>query len=91
MPPDENKSNRGSAATKFSRNAARRAAPNRNPAKRLRFGVKAQGNAGRDAREGTPNGMDFAPARGRTGFDGGAEAGIASGCACHPKNGQLIN
>ena len=29
--------------------------------------------------------------RGCTGFDGGMEAGIASGCAYHPKNGQLIN
>ena len=25
--------------------------------------------------------MELAPTRGRTGFDGGAEAGIASGCA----------
>ena len=32
----------------------------------------------------------FAPTtRGRTGFDGDAEIGIAGGCACHPKNGQL--
>ncbi len=27
--------------------------------------------------------------RGRTGFDGGTEAGIASRCAYHLKNGQL--
>ena len=26
---------------------------------------------------------------GCNGFDGGVEAGIAGGCACHPKNGQL--
>jgi len=29
-------------------------------------------------------GTELAPIRGRTGFDGGIEAGIASGCAYHP-------
>ena len=35
---------RGKAAAKFSRKAARRAAPNCNPAKRLRFGEEGQRN-----------------------------------------------
>lgn len=38
---------------------------------------------------GGANDTELATTRGRTGFDGGIEAGTASGCAYHPKNGHL--
>ena len=64
--------------------AAKGRSPHGSPAQRVPCGEEAQGNGMRNARQGIPNEMDFAPTRGRTGFDGDAEAGIAGGGAWPP-------
>ena len=47
------------------------------------FGEEGQGSGARDRppHRPVPSKADFAPTRGRTGFDGGVEVGIAGGCA----------
>ena len=67
--------------------------PGEAPRKRVRREGEEQGKRhdGCPLSVGVRNKANFATTWGRTGFDGDVEAGIAGGCAQHPKNGQLIN
>lgn len=66
--------------------------PERFPAQAgpFRGGGARAGRDGCAALPGVLNGMDFATTRGRTGFDGDAEAGIAGEGAQPSKNGHSL-